>query len=58
MIIAKEDIKQLTAEVPAGHHHLRSTVILRDGSELPFQEVTIERKEWNAEWQLIEDGKA
>jgi hypothetical protein len=34
MIIANEDVKQVTAEIPAGHHHLRTTIILRDGREL------------------------
>ena len=41
MIIANEDVKQVLTEIPAGHHHLRTTIILRDGREFTFQEATI-----------------
>ena len=41
MIIANEDIKHVTAEIPAGHRHLRTTIVLRDGREFTFQEATI-----------------
>ena len=41
MIIANEDIKEVRAEIPEGHHHLRTTIILRDGREFTFQEATI-----------------
>jgi hypothetical protein len=41
MIIANEGIKQLTAEIPDGHRHIRTTIILTDGREFTFQEATI-----------------
>ncbi|MEW6417543.1 MAG: hypothetical protein AB1480_05400 [Nitrospirota bacterium] len=41
MIIHNEDIKELTAEIPDGHKHLRTTIILQDGTEFVFQEATI-----------------
>ncbi len=41
MIIRNEDIKELTAEIPEGHKHLRTTIIFRDGTEFVFQEATI-----------------
>ena len=36
-----EDIKELIAEIPEGHKHLRTTIVLQDGTELIFQEATI-----------------
>ncbi len=41
MTIHNEDIKELTAEIPEGHKHLRTTIILQDGTEFTFQEATI-----------------
>lgn len=41
MIIRNEDIKELTAEIPEGHKHLRMTIVLQDGTELTFQEATV-----------------
>jgi len=41
MIIRNEDIKTLIAEIPEGHKHLRTTIILQDGTELVFQEAAI-----------------
>lgn len=41
MIISNEDIKELIAEIPEGHNHLRTTIILEDGSEFTFQEATV-----------------
>lgn len=41
MIIRNEDIRELIAEIPEGHRHLRTTIILHDGTELVFQEATI-----------------
>ncbi len=61
MIIRNEDIKELTAEIPEGHKHLRTTIIFRDGTEFVFQEATIkgkrltEGKDDYAERQLVED---
>lgn len=41
MILRNEDIKELIVKIPEGHKHLRTTIILRDGTELIFQEATI-----------------
>lgn len=41
MIIRNEEIKELIAEIPEGHKHLRTTIILEDGTEVTFQEATI-----------------
>lgn len=41
MILRNEDIKELIAEIPEGHKHLRTTIVLQDGTELVFQEATI-----------------
>lgn len=41
MIIHNEDIRELTVEIPEGHRHLRTTIVLQDGTELLFQEAAI-----------------
>jgi hypothetical protein len=41
MTIHNEDIKELTAEIPEGHKHLRTMMVLQDGTEFVFQEATI-----------------
>ncbi len=41
MNIRNEDVKELIAEIPEGHKHLRTTIILNDGTEITFQEATI-----------------
>jgi hypothetical protein len=41
MLIHNEDIKELIAEIPEGHKHLRTTIVLQDGTEMVFQEATI-----------------
>jgi hypothetical protein len=41
MIVANEDVKELLAEIPEGHKHLRITVELHDGTSFTFQEATI-----------------
>lgn len=41
MILRNEDIKELITEIPEGHKHLRTTIILQDGSEFVFQEAII-----------------
>jgi hypothetical protein len=38
MIIHNEDIKELIAEIPEGHKHLRTTIVFQDGTEFVFQE--------------------
>jgi hypothetical protein len=41
MNIRNEDVEKLVVEIPEGHRHLRTTVTLRDGTELTFQEATV-----------------
>lgn len=41
MIIANEEVKELLAEIPEGHKHLRTTIVLHDGRSFTFQEATI-----------------
>jgi hypothetical protein len=41
MNIRNEDVKGLIMEVPEGHRHLRTTLLLEDGTELTFQEATV-----------------
>lgn len=41
MIIRNEDIKELIAEIPEGHRHLRTTIRFQDGTELVFQEAAV-----------------
>jgi hypothetical protein len=41
VIIANEEVKELTTEIPEGHRHLRTTIVLQDGKEFTFQEATI-----------------
>jgi len=41
MNTANEMIREVVLEVPEGHTPLRTSVLLRDGTELIFQEATI-----------------
>jgi hypothetical protein len=41
MVIANEEIKELIAEIPEGHRHLRTTLVLQDGREITLQEATV-----------------
>lgn len=41
MIIHNEDIKELIAEIPEGHKHLRTTIVLQDGREFVLHEATV-----------------
>lgn len=41
MIIANEEVKEIRVEVPEGHRHLRTTLLLQDGREFTFQEATV-----------------
>lgn len=41
MLFHNEDIKELIAEIPDGHRHLRIKMVFHDGNELIFQEATI-----------------
>ena len=40
MVIRNEDVKELLAEIPEGHKHMRITIVLQDGTEITFQEAT------------------
>jgi hypothetical protein len=41
MIFRNEDISGMVTEIPEGHKHLRTTIILKDGRKMTFQEATI-----------------
>jgi len=41
MNISNEDVKEIFAEIPEGHKHLRTTITLEDGKSMTFQEATI-----------------
>lgn len=41
MIIKNEDVKEVIIEIPEGHKHLRTTLLLKNGREFIFQEATI-----------------
>lgn len=41
MIIHNEDVKELITVIPAGHKHMRTKIVLENGSEMTFQEATI-----------------
>jgi hypothetical protein len=41
MIIRNEDVKEVMAQIPDGHSHIRTTIKLQDGSEMILQEATV-----------------
>lgn len=41
MIISNEEVREIYAEIPAGHRHIRTTIVLHNSSEYVFQEATI-----------------
>lgn len=41
MNIANEDIKEVSAEIPEGHKHIRTRIVLHDGTEFIFQEAAV-----------------
>ena len=41
MNIRNEDIKEILVEVPEGHKHIRTKIILQDDTELVLQEAAI-----------------
>jgi allophanate hydrolase subunit 2 len=41
MTITNEEVRELIAEIPEGHKHLRTTITLHDGRSFTFQEATI-----------------
>ncbi len=41
MILHNEDIREVIAEIPHGHKHVRTTLILQDGTEYVLCEATV-----------------
>jgi hypothetical protein len=41
MKISNEDIVEVLAEIPEGHRHIRTKVVLGDGTEFVFQEAAV-----------------
>ena len=41
MEIRNEDVKEVVIEIPEGHRHVRTRMVLRSGETLVFQEATI-----------------
>ena len=41
MEILNEDIQEVTVGVPEGHRHIRTCIVLRDGTELVFPEAAV-----------------
>jgi hypothetical protein len=41
MQIRNEDIREILVEIPEGHRHIRTKIVLQDGTELLFQEAAI-----------------
>jgi hypothetical protein len=41
MIIHNEDVKKLVVEIPEGHEHVRTSIILHDDSEITLLEATV-----------------
>lgn len=40
-VLRNEDITEIVAKIPSGHHHLRTTLKLADGSAIILQEATV-----------------
>lgn len=40
-VIPNEDVLRISVEIPENHQHIRTTIVLRNGTELIFQEATI-----------------
>ncbi|MBW2504249.1 MAG: hypothetical protein JRE16_06725 [Deltaproteobacteria bacterium] len=41
VVLRNEDVSRIVAEVPEEHQHLRTTLILADGSTITMQEATV-----------------
>lgn len=41
MLLSNEDVTRILAEIPQGHHHLRTTLTLADGTAITLQEATV-----------------
>ncbi len=39
--IPNEDVLEVLVEIPDGHRHIRTKIVLRDGSEFLFREATV-----------------
>jgi hypothetical protein len=40
-IIRNEDVQKVVVEIPENHKHIRTTIVLHDGTEFTFQEATV-----------------
>jgi hypothetical protein len=40
-IIRNEDVQKVVVEIPENHKHIRTTIVLYDGTEFTFQEATV-----------------
>jgi hypothetical protein len=41
LVLKTSDVTELLAEIPDGHHHLRTTITLADGRSITLQEATV-----------------
>ncbi len=41
MDISNEDIKEVLVEIPEGHRHVRTRIVLQDSTEFVFQEAAV-----------------
>jgi hypothetical protein len=41
VVLRNEDVREIVAEIPEGHLHIRTTVQLADGSSITLQEATV-----------------
>ena len=41
IVLKNADVNGIIAEIPPGHRHLRTTILLADGSSLTLQEATV-----------------
>lgn len=41
MNIRNEDIKEVLLEIPEGHKHIRTKIVLQDGAEIVLQEAAV-----------------
>lgn len=39
--VRNEEVQKIMVEIPENHKHVRTTILLNDGTELIFQEATI-----------------
>lgn len=40
-VFKNEDIQSIIVEIPEGHRHIRTTIVLTNGTSFTFQEATI-----------------